>query len=356
MMLVVRNILTTSLLSISFLLVLNLPVYAQLELPNMASSIFITTIPEHPGPGETVRVYAQSVFYDLLKANNVWEVNGKVVAQGIGVTEGTFVVGALGSRNTVVFEAQSDTSTASARLTIIPTEVDLLYEASSYVPPFYRGRALPSEGTLVRLTALPRFQSSGGNFIPASSLLYTWKRNGSTVAAVSGRGKSSAVFPSPVLFGTDVIAVDVTTADGTMTGSALINIPSTKPLLLLYEDHPLFGVTYHKALGPATFVPESEATFVAVPFYTNAVSSNDNSFDYNWTVNGQRIPADTVRKGSITISSAGQKTGVAHVQLDLTQPQNPFFSARGEWSISFSEIRGNRAPDGTINNPFLPRQ
>lgn len=355
-MIVVRNFLTTSLLLIGFLLISISPTYAQLEIPNIESSVFISTVPQYPKPGDTVQIYAQSVFYDLPQTNNTWTVNGKVVAQGIGVTEGSFVAGALGSRNVIVFQANSDTSNASARKTIIPTEIDLLYESDSLVPPFYRGRALPSEGSSVRVLAMPRFLNSSGNPVSQNSLIYTWKRNGSVVASASGRGRGVAVFPSPVLFGADVISVDVTTTDGTMTGSATINISSTKPLLLLYEDHPLFGVMYHKALGPTTFVPESEATFVAVPYYISATNSSDNTLIYDWTVNGLRIPADTVKKSAITISSAGQKTGIAQVQLNLAQPQNPFFSAHGEWKISFSEIRGGKDPNVPINNPFLPRQ
>jgi hypothetical protein len=339
-----------------FLMSFTLVTHAQLDMPNMDNSVFITTVPDHPRPGDVVQLYVQSVYFDLPHMNNVWTVNGKVVAQGIGVVQASFTAGALGSNNAVVFKADSDTNSATARINIIPTEVDLLYESDSYVPPFYRGRALPSEGTSVRLLALPRFQNSANSFIPASSLTYTWKRNGSVVNTVSGKGMNAVLLPSPVLFGTDSIEVDVTTSDGTMSGSASMNIPSVKPLLLLYEDHPLFGVTYHKSLGPTTFVSESEMSFVAVPYFANATSPNDKSLSYDWTVNNQHINADDVKKNAITISAAGQKTGLAQISLDMAQPQNPFFSAHGDWTISFSSVQNAQNPSAPVNNPFLPQQ
>ena len=331
------------------------PVHAQLGIPNMENSIFLSTSPVHPKPGDTVQVYAQSVFQDLVKGTDTWTINGKVVAQGAGVTNATFVAGTLGSKNSIVFDTTSDANTASTGMTLIPTEVDLLFESDSYVPPFYGGRALPTEGTSVRLVAMPRFLRSDGSFVPASSLIFTWTRNGSVVSVVSGKGKSAVVLPSPVLFGTDTVTVDVTTDDGTMSGTATLHIPATKPLLLFYEDHPLFGVTYYRALGAETFVPESEATFVAVPYFTNVNSPNDTSLTYDWTVNNQSVPADNVNRSAITITSAGQKSGFAQIHVDLSQPQNPFFSAQGEWGISFSELQSSKNAGSDANNPFMPQ-
>jgi hypothetical protein len=325
--------------------------HAQLELPNMDQSIFITVVPENPKPGETVRLYAESVFYDLTKENNVWAVNGKTIAQGVGIVEASFTAGALGSRSAVVFSSGD----ASARTSITVTEVDLLFESNSYVPPFYRGRALPSEGSSVLVMAVPRLLRADGSFVAASSLTYTWKRNGSTIVSASGKGKFVATFPSPVLFGTDTISVDVRTSDGSLTGSASTNVSSVRPLLLLYEDHPLFGVTYHKALGAETFVPESEATFIAVPYFASVASPNDTSLMYDWVVNDQPIPPDTVKRSAITISSAGYATGDAFIRLNLSQSQNPFFSAHGEWNISFSTERSGGGSNAPVKNPFLPQ-
>ena len=309
--------------------------YAQEGVPNVENSVRITLSPQYPQAGERVHLSAGSSIIDLPHSDIVWYANGKVIASGRGVTSADVTVGALGKETTIEVDVTAGKVTATGTAVIIPSEVDLLLESDSYTPPFYRGRALPSAGTSIRLQAIARFVRSGGTLVPQNQITFTWKRNGQVVGNVSGQGKSSAALPAPSLFGTDSISVEAVSADGTFSGATSIRIPSTEPILTVYEDHPLFGLLYHSALGTQTFIPETEMTFVAVPYFAQATSPNDPRLEYAWRVNGKAIPADSTKPSEVTINS-NNTPGTALLSLELTHVSNFFMDSSGSWSISFS--------------------
>lgn len=232
--------------------------------------------------------------------------------------------------------------------TNIPSSpVDLLFDADSYVPPFYRGRALPSAGTNMHLQALARF---GG--VPDSQITYTWRRNGQVESSVSGAGRSSISLTAPTLFGTDTISVDARTADGSMYGSASVAISSIDPRATLYQDHPLFGIEYYNALTPLeaspltgltdqNSIPDLEMTFAAVPYFAQASNPNDPRLAYAWSVNGAPVSAATTSLpaqagGSEITINAQNSSGLAAISLLLTSPINFLLHGEGSWNVLFS--------------------
>ena len=322
--------------------------HAQSGLLGISGAISIGTSPSYPGPGDSVHLTAESSAIDLSSASLVWYANGKVIAQGSGVVSADVTAGALGTETDVEVDAlAADGTSASAQATLIPTQIDLLVDSDSYTPPFYRGRALPSAGTDLMLQAVPYFKRPDGSMVASSDITYTWKRDNEVMASVSGRGRSSVVIDSPPLFGTDTISVVARSSDGTLAGNASVSIPSVEPALALYEDHPLFGILYGQALGASTFIPESEMTFAAVPYFAQAQSANDAGMDFAWRVNDTAITPSTANPGEITIDSANSN-GSALVSLELTRPSNFYMDARGSWNITFSGGAGAQAQSATF--------
>lgn len=297
--------------------------------------IFLSLSPEHPLPGETVRITADSSFIDLSQSDIEWFADDKSIAQGPGQNNVDIAAGPLGSKTrvSVVARALNGTS-ASGEAFIRPAKVDLLWESDSYIPPFYRGRALPSAGTFIRANAIVYFEPEGAMQTPEQDIVYTWKRNGSAVPSASGRGKSSAIFPSPTLFGTDTIRVIAATVDGRYEGEARVVISSIEPVLALYKDHPLFGIMYNQALEKSAFVPDAEMTFVAVPYFAEAEWGNDPRLIYSWSVNGAGIPTDESRRSALTVN-AEKSSGIAQIALSLTHAVNLFMQSSGRWEVSF---------------------
>ncbi len=331
-----------------------LTVHAQYDPPGIEGSVLIDMTPLHPHSGEKVHLTAQSNINDLSTALLTWTVNGKKFSSGIGLTQIDVTAGNLGESTQVTLDANIDPYKATAHIAITPTDVDILYESDSFIPPGYRGRALPSAGTNVRVQAVTRFVRPNGSLVPPESILYVWKRNDAVLADISGFGKSSALISAPQLFSTDVISLEARTSDNSFSGVASVSYPSIEPQLLLYEDHPLFGLMMHRALSTQTFIPESEMTFDVMPYFAQAAGVADPSLHYVWRVNGKDVAPDPVRPNALTVD-AGKSAGTALVDLGLTRADNIFMNSTQSWSISFSSaLRSGTSATGIEGpkNPF----
>ena len=312
-----------------------LPAHAQFGLSDPGSALSIVFMPATPRPGEAVTVSVQSSLLNIRDSDVLWEANGKKIAQGKGASSASVTAGALGAETTIVVTvAAQDGMSATAEAVIIPTELDLLVDSDSYTPPFYRGAPRPSAGTSLRLQAFPRFKR-GSAMIPAGELIYTWRRGGEVLGGISGRGKAAAVIPVEHIFGVDLISVEVRSADDRLAQVSSVSVAAQVPVLALYENHPLYGVLYHRALPNTASVSGAEATFTAVPLFAQARSVYDPALQFDWRVNSAEIPANPKNPGELTIN-AENSSGVAFIELGVTHATNFFIDAKGAWNVTFS--------------------
>lgn len=323
------------------------PAHAQFTGLQDGSALTIALNPAYPAPGDQVQLTLRSPSYDLDRSYITWRANGTIIAEGEGAVAAKATAGALGSAVSIEATVENADISATAVARIIPASVDLIWESDSLVPPFYRGRALPSAGTSLRMQAIARF----GNSVPDNQITYTWKRNGAVLSSLSGRGRSSITIGSPALFGSDIITVEASTAGGQLAGAASVRIASIEPELALYQRHPLFGVEYHKAIGAVAQIPQAEVTFHAVPYFADAARPTDPALEYGWQVNQRGVQEDPARSNEITID-ASNAAGVALIRLALSHASNLFFSADGTWNVTFSP--GARAGADLTNDPFRP--
>ncbi|MDP2648762.1 MAG: hypothetical protein U1D26_02665 [Patescibacteria group bacterium] len=310
--------------------------HAQFTSARTAPFLVISMTPIHPGPREAVHLTVHSPLLDISKNNIAWSAGGKVIAQGVGMDSADITAGALGSRTDVVVQATAlDGSVLSATVRVVPTKIDLLFDSDSYVPPFYRGRALPSTGTSIFLEARPHFLRPDGSSLTDADITYTWRRNGQVLASVSGRGKSRVAIPSPVLYSTDRISVEAISDDESFSGEASEVIAAADPFVYLYEDSPLYGILYNNALGASAQINESEITLSAVPYFASVESPADPFFRYAWRVNGTSVNADNIAPNELTLSGDPQNYE-ARIELALTHARNLFLDAHGEWNVTLS--------------------
>ncbi len=313
--------------------------HAQFGLTNIGNSLSISFSPETPSPNDTVSVSVHSSLLDIQGSDILWKADGKTIAQGGGVDSASVQIGALGVETRIeVLVVAPDGTSAATEATINPTELDLLIDSDSYIPPFYLGWPRPSAGTNLRLQAFPRFKR-GSAFVPASELIYTWRRNGEILGSISGRGKMAASVPIEHLFGTDIISVEARSTDNKMSHSSSVLVSATEPTLALYEEDPLYGVLYHRALGASAFIGGIESTFAVVPFFVRAGSVYDTALNFDWSVNGAAISANPKNPSALTIN-AENSSGVAFVELNVTHATNFYLDAKESWNITFSSGSG----------------
>lgn len=320
------------------------PAHAQLTLRGASDSLTIAFSPLSPNPGEMLNLTVQSSLIEISEARILWQANGKTIAEGPGVRSASVPVGALGTETRIDVTATTpDGAEFSGHATIIPTELDLLVDSDSYTPPFYLGRPRSSAGSNLHLQALPRFKRAG-QMLSASGLTYTWRRNSEVLGSISGLGKSTARIPVLHLFGTDTISVEARSPDGLLSHTSSFSLSAGEPMLALYEDHPLYGVLYNRALPASTFIQETEMTFAAVPFFVPTRSVYDPELAFLWHVNGAEIPTHPTDPNELTIN-AQNSSGIALVALEISHASNYYLDVKGAWNITFS----SSSNDGTVD-------
>lgn len=318
-----------------------------LILDTFAADLTLRSEPQFPSPGDTVRFTVQSALFDLQTSDISWFVNDSLVSEGVGVSQINVPAGPLGSESIVRVEAREEGAAATASGTIRPTEVNLLWEGNTYVPPFYTGRALPSAGSLVRLFVVPRFQIPNTNStIPSDELIYTWKKNNKLLQSQSGKARHSIVIESPALFASDTISVEVRTADNTLHGSASTRIASTEPVLALYEEHPIHGTLFHNAITNDTALSEVEATFSAIPYFAPVQNIQSSGLLYDWRVNRTSIKNNATKPNSVTLNAAGS-SGRAFIELTLTHATNFFLRVSRQWDTQLAN-----SGEASVSDPF----
>lgn len=320
-------------LCLSAIALLGSPAHAQVD---FGASISFSITPQQPGPGEAVRVSVKSSLIELSAGEVSWYVNGSLRPSSQGAQQIEITTGELGSSTRIeAVYTEEGFERASVEAVIRPVQIDLLWESDSYTPPFFEGRALPSAGTTLRMEAIPRFVRTDGSRVPPSAIIFTWRKDGYVMANVSGLGKSSATIESPSLFESSTITVEARSADGLFTAQASAHITAREPVIMLYENSPLFGAMYHRALGSQSAFAEEEVSFVAEPYYADARTARDDKLRYRWRVSGNPIEGDPERPHEITINARGS-TGSALVELALSHATNLFLNAEDAWELALN--------------------
>jgi hypothetical protein len=131
-----------------------------------------------------------------------------------------------------------------------------LWEADTFVPQFYKGKALPTYKSIVKLTAIPRF-----NTFASDPALYSYAWTANQIQSMGkGLGKQSVLVP--MKYSGSSVPVEVTVTDHASgsdpsattsatqlsSGSAQQRLVAVDPLILFYEDAPLLGIRFDRAL------------------------------------------------------------------------------------------------------------
>jgi hypothetical protein len=303
---------------------------AQIENSPIMQALSVSVRPEYPKPNEVVEISIQSSALDLNAASIRWQVNGVTEREGIGERRFSFVTGPLGSVSSVVVAITPfDKPAFSREFTFYPAEVDIVWEAYTYTPPFYKGKASFTEESVVRLSALPRIINSNGELVPASNLTYRWLVNDKVLSG-SGYGKSSVGIQGSRWDNEEIVQVEVTTRDGAIKTVGEITLRPEKPLVALYEESPTLGTLWNRAIQGNFTLKNSEVSFLAVPYHF--VSSQlERGTQFVWSINGREVP----NEGSgnlITLRNDSGSQGQTNVGLDVRQESN--LSQFGEASFS----------------------
>lgn len=248
--------------------------------------------PQYPRPYDTILIRPSSNLINLSASTVTVYANGTKIYSGSGTAPATFTLPGAGSATqismTVAWAGNSYQKSAIVR----PAEVDLIPEAQSTLPPFYAGSALPAPGGAMRLVAVSDLRSLAGRQYAPDELSYEWKQDTRVLEDQSGVGRNVLGIAAPNLYRYDTYSVTVSTADNALVAQSSVTLTPELPKALVYEQDPLLGTRYERALSGTFNLPNTEDTFVAVPYFFTKTPA------FAWTVNGnasQTTPSITVR-------------------------------------------------------------
>ena len=307
------------------------PSFNETPITATLQGISVTLTPPVPRPRAQAEISLKSVRRDLSRTMIVWKRDGKVVRSGRGATRFSFTAGAAGETSTISFSVSLDGTLLYAdTVTIRPSELKIAWEAETYTPPFYRGKALFVPESRVRFIALPYVLDEKGSVVDPSKLTYTWKQGRRTLLESSGYGKQvlelqGSVFKSPLS-----VTVEVSDAAGSFYDSAEVTVPPSLPTLRLYARPPLLGTLYRQSLASLA-LGSTEETFVVEPYFFSVPSRNHALLDYEWRLNGRQFNAGSV----ITFSRPTEGTGSDSLSLRLRNKEALLQFAQWNSVVSF---------------------
>ncbi len=308
---------------------------AQEIINGVQNNIQISLSPQYPKAGDMVNVHLESYSTSLNAAKISWMIGGIVQKSGFGLVDFSTKAGLVGSVTKVTAQiVTSNGSTVEKTITIQPVDIDILWQATSYVPPFYQGKALYPHQGLITLTAVPNVSANGNIAKSIGSYIYTWKKDGDVLGDFSGYGKDTFTLRGTIISRPFTIEVDVSSTDGASLGSASVLVNPQVTQVAFYEKNPLLGVLYNKKLSNFTMTGK-ELTISAAPFYFNTGSEPAN-LQYLWSMNGNSITSQN-DPSLITVRNTSGVSGSATIGLQVSNLLKSLQFSSNSMTVTFGK-------------------
>lgn len=305
-------------------------------------TINITTAPPFPKANEEVSVRIENFSYDLNSSEIIWALDGIIKEKGVGKKNFSFRTGKIGSVSLIkIIVKTKDGKNMEKSLVVRPAGVDMFWQADSYTPPFYKGKALYSYQSTITVVAIPNIVNSNGEKINPSSLIYKWTKDSKVLGEVSGYGKNYFSFTKSILSNSPEIEVEVMSSDKKIKASGSIVLDPIETKVLMYENNPLYGIIYDKAVVDKFTMSNNEITLVAVPYFFSTEEASRQKLKYDWSMNGQNIN-NQQSKRQATFRNTGGNKGSARISVSLQNENDgkELQSARTDVLLDFEGDEG----------------
>jgi hypothetical protein len=323
-------------LAIASISIMVLPVISSAQTVNvsyaLSNELNVEFSPTYPRPNSNVSINLTLYTADLNSADITWQKDGKTVLKGKGETKYAFRAGTVGIKTEIVINITLiDGTSFSKTLSINPASVDMVWEAQSYVPPFYEGKALHPRQGVLKIAAMPEFVSNGQRTSPAN-LIYKWSNNVEVYQDQSGYGKNVVVLDGSLLGKSENIKVSVTDPVNNLTAENYITINPVNPEIVFYQNDPYYGNIFDSAVSGYFNLSGSEVQILAAPYYF----TKENSVKYEWRLNGQTIQNLTGSMTAIFKKPEGGN-GQSAISLQVTNPGRILQEADNNLTIEFKK-------------------
>jgi hypothetical protein len=260
--------------------------------------VYYNVLPGRPQINDDVEIEAEMYGTQVKNAQFTWTINGKEVLKGVGQYKLNFNLFTKSTVRVTILTGEGNTVRNTWEFN--PKETDIIWEANTYTPPFYKGKSMfTPESTLV----LHAINLDTENPLTNTYADYTWKVDGEVKGDVSGVGKNTYIYQGDLLLQEPLFQVITSpistyksksskTPDETL---ASIRVQTIQPDIFSYENSPLLGILFNHQLGSDFLFKSDETSIVSYPIYFGLASSLN--AQYSWYINDDYVSG---AKNSIT--------------------------------------------------------
>jgi hypothetical protein len=299
----------------------------------------IEQIPEVPKPGETVSIRINGYTTNLNKAKITWIQDGKVILSAMGAVVNQVQAPASGKSSTIVISIAKETGgVISKTITLNPADVDLFYEAHTYAHPFYKGKKQYTSESVITFIAVPNFVNSNGTKIPDTSLVYKWSINGSVIEGVSGYGRNTFTTKGQLIERPAQVTVEVSAVGSNLIATQTTNFKSTTPEIIAYENNPILGVVYDKAVLGDFLLERPQVDFEGIPYFFSTETKNSPSLKYTWSINGIVVTSKIPTENYLLLRNDKNTDGYASISVTVEHVENLLQNGTTQLGLNFKKV------------------
>jgi hypothetical protein len=314
---------------ILLLLLFLVPAFSDAQIPvanPLGPQTSLVLFPSYPSPGQDFTVTLDDYSGGSFGASISWFVNGAELPDSKNARSITLNAGAAGTSQRIeALLAVPNGPSQRVVASITPRYLDIIFEPQTHVPSFYKGRSLPSQGSVVNATALLH-----GTTLSTNDLVYTWQVGSAVINGGPLRGQNKISFTTPP--GREIIvSLQVTNNAGEVLAKRTLSLPSVDPELLYYEVNTLYGVM-PRSLSTLLLISNS-ATIRAVPYYLDSRVYNQPDVSV-WEIDGDEYNSGTSNPYEITIQRVNFG-GSSELEFHVRSTTNFLQGARSGLMINY---------------------
>lgn len=300
--------------------------------------ISLSLSPSNPRPNENVSISVSSVSINLDNSKIYWYIDGVVKKEGVGEKEISVQTKNSGDTiNVRVVISTPDEKVIENSIDINPSQIDLIIEAGSYTPPFYKGKAYFVSQGKAKIIAIPDIVV-GGKKLNISELNFKWKKDHIVIAGSSGVGKNTLTIEGGVPIKDIYIDLEILDSSRNVLADKSTIVSPSDPKIIFYEDNPLYGRLYNKAISRNYFLGNrEELKIVAEPYFFDISGTNGKDSKFKWSVNGKSVDPSEKKNELLLRQETGGTKGIASISLQVENLVRIFQYAGGGFNVEFGE-------------------
>jgi len=298
------------------------------------SAISVNVAPANPAPYENVTITLSSFAANLDSVNIEWIMDGSTALSGIGKKSFSLNAKAANVDTKIEVRIFLPDGEINKNITIRPGVMILLWQANdSYVPPFYKGKALPTPGSEIKVVAMPEI-SVNKKLVNSKNMTYAWKQNYNNMQSSSGYGKNFFTFINDYLEGSDNVSVVASTVDQQSSSESNISINTTNPEIFFYKKDTAMGTLWEKELSNNHTII-GEEVIVAEPFFISPRDYRRPDLLFYWSIGNRSVSVPNYLKNIMPIKAGENASGTTKIKLEIENTDKIYQTAKKEININF---------------------